>query len=134
MGLVIDVSVVASWALEDERNDVAERVLVRLRREGAVMPALFFVEIRSTLIVNERRGRISEQDTSVFLMLLRRLPIAIDTAPSEDRLLDLARAHKLTVYDAAYLELALRENLELVTFDAKLQSAASAEAGKRRGC
>jgi predicted nucleic acid-binding protein len=60
------------------------------------------------LIVNERRGRLRETDTALFLRKLTRLPIVIDRAPEEAAVLALARRHSLSVYDASYLELAER--------------------------
>ena len=71
--------------------------------------------------------RIAESDTAVFLLGLSRLRIRIDRAPDEGAVLRLARTHRLSVYDAAYLELAQREGLPLATLDADLRKAAPAE-------
>lgn len=83
--------------------------------------------MRNILVVNERRRRIAESDTAAFLMNLSRLRIRVDRAPEEGAVLRLARTHRLSVYDAAYLELAQREGLPLATLDAALQKAAAGE-------
>jgi predicted nucleic acid-binding protein len=90
------------------------------------VPALWWFEVRNALAVNERRGRLGEADTAAFLRALARLSIGFDRSPDEAALLALARRHRLTVYDAAYLELAQREGLPLATLDAALRDAAAA--------
>jgi predicted nucleic acid-binding protein len=77
--------------------------------------------------VNERRKRIARSGVSAFLRNLARLSIVIDRSPDEAPLLELARQHRLSVYDAAYLELAKRERLPLATLDGELAEAARAE-------
>ena len=79
------------------------------------------------LIVNERRGRLDAAKTACVLRLLRGLPVGIDADVEEEALLQLARRHRLTVYDAAYLELAVRQGHPLATLDAALSIAARAE-------
>ena len=127
MAFVLDTSVSACWAFIDEDHPAATRALERLQNEEALVPALWWFEIRNSLIVQERRKRISEADTSRFLRDLARFPIRTDNSPDESAILRLARAHRLSVYDAAYLELALRGGLPLATLDADLASAARAE-------
>jgi predicted nucleic acid-binding protein len=83
--------------------------------------------MRNILVVNERRRRIAESETAAFLLNLSRLRIRVDRVPDEGAVLRLARTHRLSVYDAAYLELAQREGLPLATLDADLQKAAVAE-------
>ncbi|HXR25664.1 MAG TPA: type II toxin-antitoxin system VapC family toxin, partial [Candidatus Binataceae bacterium] len=78
-------------------------------------------------IVNERRRRLTEADTTAFLRALSRLPIAVDREPDQAQLLAISRRHRLTVYDAVYLELAQREDLPLATLDAELARAARLE-------
>jgi predicted nucleic acid-binding protein len=78
------------------------------------------------LVVNERRGRSGEADTAALLRGLARLPVGIDRSPDEAGLLALARQHRLTAYDAAYLELARREGLPLASLDKALRKAAAA--------
>ncbi len=76
-------------------------------------------------MVNERRGRITPDQTAEFLTLVNRLPITIDHDPIESVVIAMAREHELSVYDAAYLELAKRRNCVLFTLDQKLQRAAA---------
>ena len=91
------------------------------------MPGLWWFELRNVFIVNERRGRIDQATTRRALGLLASLPVQLDHAANETVLLALARWHRLTVYDAAYLELARREGLPLATLDDMLARAAQAE-------
>ena len=127
MPFVLDASVTACWAFEDEDELVAEAALDRLLLDDARVPTLWWFEIRNTLIVGERRGRKTAAQTSSFLDRLARLRIVVDPFPEEAKLLLLARKHRLTVYDAAYLELAIRSREPLATLDRKLTAAASAE-------
>jgi predicted nucleic acid-binding protein len=83
--------------------------------------------VRNTLIINERRGRLAEADTAAFLRGLSRLGVTVDRLPEEAGVMTLARKHRLTVYDASYLELAQRETLPLATLDADLIRAAREE-------
>lgn len=125
--LVLDASVAACWAFRDEDHPNADLALARLRTTEAVVPALWWFEVRNILVVNERRRRITEPETAIFLQALARLPITIDRAPESSEILRLARSHRLSVYDAAYLELAQRNRAELATLDADLMQAARAE-------
>ncbi len=81
----------------------------------------------NTLIIHERRGRLAEADTAAFLRGLSRLGVTVDRFPEAAGVMTLARKHRLTVYDASYLELAQREALPLATLDADLIRAARAE-------
>jgi predicted nucleic acid-binding protein len=127
MAFVLDASVTACWAFDDEDHPDASLAFDRMRAEECVVPSLWWFEVRNILIVNERRGRIGESDTAAFLSALSRLRIRTDRAPDENGVLRLARAHRLSVYDAAYLELAQREALPLSTLDADLRKAATCE-------
>lgn len=126
MPFVLDASIAASWAFRDEEHPEARQALARLRTDEARAPALWWFEVRNTLVVNERRGRLREGDTAAFLRDLACLPIGLDHAPDEAAVLALARQHRLTVYDAAYLELARREGLPLASLDGALRGAAAA--------
>src|SRR5512141_3217206 len=128
MAFVLDASIAACWAFQDEDDPDAALAFQRMRTEEAVVPCLWWFEVRNILVVNERRRRIAESDTAVFLLDLSRLRVRLDPLPEGDAVLRLARAHRLSVYDAAYLELAQRERLTRATLDANLLSAA-AEAG-----
>jgi predicted nucleic acid-binding protein len=127
MSFVLDASVAACWAFQDEDHPDAAAAFDRIGPEDCVVPCLWWFEVRNVLIVNERRGRIAEADVSTFLLHLSRLPVRIDRAPDESAVLRIARVHRLSVYDAAYLELARRENVPLATLDAELRRAAAGE-------
>lgn len=126
MPFVLDASIPACWAFQDEQDSRAAAALARIKTEEAVVPALWWFEIRNIFVVNERRKRITESDTAVFLRDLAGLRVRVDREPEEAVVLRLARTHKLSVYDASYLELALREALPLATLDAQLAAAARA--------
>ena len=127
MPFVLDASVTASWCFEDEEASVADAAMDRLPEDHAVVPALWWFEIRNILVVNERRGRIDSADSDVFLNDLARLPIRIESDPNERLVVGLARTHRLTAYDAAYLDLAVRLTAPIATLDRALADAARAE-------
>jgi predicted nucleic acid-binding protein len=127
MPFVLDASVTACWAFEDEDHPIAALALERVRTDEARAPGLWWFEVRNTLIVNERRGRLTENDTAAFLRGLARLGVTVDRSPEEAEVLALARRHRLSVYDAAYLELARRDGVALATLDGELATAARGE-------
>jgi predicted nucleic acid-binding protein len=127
MPLVVDVSVMMAWHFEDERSAAAESVRAKLRDDEAHVPAHWWFEIRNVLLTGERRGRTQPQAAKAFLDSLRDLSISIELLPDEDAVMTLARRHRLSFYDAAYLELAKREGVPLATFDRDLIVAARAE-------
>jgi predicted nucleic acid-binding protein len=126
---VLDGSVTLVWAFEDETEDYAESVLDALGKMSAIVPAVWPLEVANALLIGERRNRISEAKVAQFLALLQTLPIATDDETAvrawQDTL-HLARLHELTVYDAAYLEVAVRLGLPLASLDDKLKEAAAA--------
>ena len=124
MAFVLDASVSACWAFADEDHPIADVAFSSLQREEAVVPALWWFEVRNILVVNERRGRIHEPETDLFLRALALFRIRIDREPEHAGVLRIARARGLSVYDAAYLELAHRERLPLATLDRRLGEAA----------
>ncbi|MBY5518937.1 type II toxin-antitoxin system VapC family toxin [Rhizobium leguminosarum] len=127
MPFVVDASVAAAWLLADEESRTAEEALSFLETEDALVPDLFWHEMRNILLTAERRKRISNEDVLACLMRLTSLPLR--TVSSEDHLpiLRLAGKYQLSAYDAAYLALAVAENVSLATLDAGLERAASAE-------
>jgi predicted nucleic acid-binding protein len=127
MPFVLDASIAACWAFPDEQDPRAEAAIARVRIEDAVVPTLWWFEVRNIFVVNERRKRITESGTNSSLRELARLRIRVDREPEESAVLRLARAHLLSVYAASYLELALREAIPMATLDAKLAAAAIAE-------
>ena len=127
MPFVLDASIAACWAFDDEDHPVAALALERVRTDEARVPSLWWFEVRNTLIVSERLGRLTEADTATFLRGLAHLRVSVDQWPQEADVLALARRRRLTVYDSAYLELARREGAPLATLDAALATAARAE-------
>ena len=96
--------------------------------DGVVfVPQHWHLEVRNALLVGERRGRITSEQTSTSLTYLSELPLLTDSEPDLNAALDLARSHGLSFYDAIYLELAHRRQVELATLDGRLKQAASAE-------
>ena len=126
---VLDASVTFPWLFEAEGSPAADALLDHVTEYGAVVPALWFLECTNGLAMAERRGRIDSAGIIKAIALLRRLSLVVDDpAPSGvlDAVLDLARTHRLTTYDAGYLDLALRRGLPLATGDAPLRTAATA--------
>lgn len=126
--LVVDASVAAAWFLPDEDSDVADAVMDALLRKTACAPDLLRHEVRSVLLMGERRNRISNDLVLASLIRLRHLPIVIADSGEDALVVGLARKHQLSAYDAAYLALAITEGIPLATLDKKLRQAAVAEA------
>ena len=126
-GLVVDASVVVSWLFDDDEEPRADEALERLKEDGALAPYLWHLETRNTLLVAERRGRLSAEAVNERLDALKGLPIRTDEEPDLQSAFNLARAHDLSFYDALYLELARRESADLATLDGALGQAAVAE-------
>jgi len=122
--LVIDNSIVLAWCLADESHAIADAAMQAVIEHGAVVPGIWWYELRNALVVNERRGRLEPADTQATLTDLRDLSIAIDRDHDEGTILRLARTHGLSIYDAAYLEVAQRSELPLGTLDDRLRIAA----------
>ena len=128
MAFVLDNSVTMAWCFEDERNDYALSVLARLRGEEAVAPAIWPLEVVNVLLVAERRRRLRNGQIMDVLEELATLAITVDeegTTKAWGPVLGLARAYRLTAYDASYLELSYRLSLPLATLDKDLRTAAS---------
>ena len=125
--LVVDASIALTWCFEDEVTAATEAIEVRVEEEGAIVPGLWRLEIANALLIAERRGRIARAGIEQRLELLAALPIDTDAKTDgrtwNDTLL-LARAERLTLYDASYLELAIRVDAPLVTLDRELARAA----------
>lgn len=124
--LVLDASALVGWVMPDERG--IDLPGLAARHEDITAPWLLWAELRNILVVNERRGRIPAGSAEQIADAVDGLGIVLDTAPAGAVVLDLARRHRLTVYDALYLELALRQGAALASLDAALLAAAQAEA------
>ena len=128
--VTIDASAVAAWLLPDEASAAADRLYAEaLRTAGAFQaPALFAWETGNLLAMAHRRGRITSAHAGAALRVLSRAGVRLESVPDGRRLhvlLDLARTHRLTVYDASYLEQALRTGARLATKDAGLKREAA---------
>jgi predicted nucleic acid-binding protein len=136
MGLVLDASATLAWLIRraDAAEDyLADEVLRYLRAQEAVVPALWFHEVANGLLVAERRGGIGNSRSAPFLAMVNLLPIvedAVRPVAIQSTVLTLARAYKLTGYDATYLELVLRTGRMLATFDRQLADAVRLAGGR----
>ena len=125
--LVIDCSMTMAWYFKDEATPYTNAVRASLVTERAVVPALWPLEVANVLLMAERRKRSNHTRATKWLRYLLALPIAVDPETSSrafDPILNLTRTHKLTTYDGAYLELAVRRGLPLATLDDELRKAA----------
>ena len=126
--LVVDASVTIAIILrEPDQSRRLEPAKHLWRRHQALVPSLWCSEVANALLVRERRKLIAPVHMAAILDSLAVLPIGIDQegiARAFTDVLQLARAHELTVYDAHYLELAMRLRLPLATLDRALAKAA----------
>ncbi|WP_179504745.1 MULTISPECIES: type II toxin-antitoxin system VapC family toxin [unclassified Sphingomonas] len=130
MSLVLDASIAVAWLFEDEHTPACRAVLTAVADDKAFVPSLWRLEVANVLRNAARRQRCTEAYVDAALARLARLPIAIDPETDQhawNATLRLARRHGLTVYDAAYLELAQRLAVPLATADTALAQAARAE-------
>jgi predicted nucleic acid-binding protein len=130
VSLVLDSSATLAWIYSDERSEAVADVFDRLTAAGAWVPSLWRLEMANVLEMGVRRGLIDAAFRDATLADLEVLPIQTD--PDTDKnawrsTLRLAERHRLTLYDAAYLELAQRRGLPLASLDRELRAAASEE-------
>ncbi len=124
---VVDNSIVMTWCFRDEANSYADAVLNSLTESVAVVPAIWPLEVVNVLLVAERRKRLHESDSVRFISLLSQLPVVVERTWPERMMKDLlalGRENSLSSYDAAYLELAMRQGFPIATLDRKLLEAA----------
>lgn len=125
--IVIDASVALAWCFPDERSVYAERVLEALEGRVVLVPAIWALQVANGLLVGERRKRIEQPDILRFTNLLEALAVrevALPARANIEGVLPLARAYKLSAYDASYLDVAIRSGAELATADDALERAA----------
>ena len=131
MNFVLDCSLALAFVLADEATADTDKILDRFGQgEKACVPALWRWEVANVLLNAERRNRITQAEVTRNLSLLNSLPVLVDEAASDEawhESLLLAQKHKLTSYDAAYLELAIRHGVALGSLDQELRAAALAE-------
>ena len=124
---VVDCSVTMAWCFENQSDGYTRGILSRLEREEASVPSVWPLEVANSLAVAERRKKITRAVTARFIAILGALPVFVEEDTHRRALgtiLAIAREQSLSTYDAAYLELALREGLPLATRDQSLRRAA----------
>lgn len=129
MSFVLDSSVSLTWCFEDERTYATDALLERVVELGAVAPSLWPLEVLNALAMAERRRRVDADRRQLLVGFMRDLPVTIDAETSSQAWAvtsKLAAKFGLTVYDAAYLELAQRLGLPLATLDQELRAAGNA--------
>lgn len=127
--LVLHSSVALCWYFQDQADRYADGVAKQLISAEALVPSLWPLEVANAALMGERGYRSTQADARRWIAVLERLPITLDgetATRARDDTLPLARAQNLSAYDAAYLELALREGLPIATLDPKLKAAAQA--------
>lgn len=128
MPWVLDASVTLTWCFAEEFSEISAHWWARLQRDGAVVPAIWRLEVMNALLVAERRKRISGADVEGFLVDLESVDIQVVEALGGAEwlgVLGLARAHGLSAYDASYLHLAVKLGVPIATLDARLIAAAT---------
>lgn len=124
---VLDCSVTMSWLIQDEENLDSIKLREELFEGQAIVPSLWSLEVANVLLQSEKKKRITPFQSSACIKLLQNMPIQIDSKTSElamNRVLELSREYKLSIYDACYLELSLRLPCPLATLDKQLTLAA----------
>jgi predicted nucleic acid-binding protein len=127
VSLVLDASLALAWYFQDEATPATDRILDRVAENGAVVPALWRLELANGLQIAVRRGRISTAYRDGSLADLTQMQIETDLETdlhAWSATLRLAEKHDLTLYDASYLELAQRRRLPLATLDREMRRAA----------
>jgi len=124
---VLDNSIVMAWCFEDEPSATADEILESLKQSKAMVPAIWSLEVGNVPLVAERRGRLSEADSTRFLSMISSLPIHSEPETQQRAMSDilfLAREQQLSTYDASYLDLAMRQGIPMATLDKHLIHAA----------
>lgn len=125
---VLDCSLTMSWCIQGEKSRATEAILDRFAQGSrALVPALWFWEVNNVMLTAERLGRIDPAKRHEQVTILKKLPIDIDEDAHKQAWSDaaaLACTHRLSIYDAAYLEMALRYGLPLGSLDKTLRHAA----------
>lgn len=131
MEQVLDASVAIGWCAPAQATPLTRAALVAVNADGAEVPAPFFFEVIYGLEKQVQRNAITRDHFEWFLRSLPTLPISVSAGHTSSQMIELyelARRHRLSIFDAAYLELAMRRNLPLATRDRALARAAT-EAG-----
>lgn len=127
MSVVLDASMALAWLFEDERGPVELEIFERVKVKGAMVPSIWRLEIANVLHFAVMRGRCTAGFAKANLADLNGLLIVSDEETNRHawgKTRELAHEHRLSVYDATYLELALRRELPLASRDRDLNRAA----------
>ena len=130
MLFVLDNSVSMRWLFKDGTEAdllYAEQVLEALKEGSSVVPGVWWLEVSNVIARAEAQQLLPETQSRKFLDTLQKMPITVDSSPVEqlwEQTLHLARKFKISAYDAAYLELAIRQKIVLATLDTDLARAA----------
>ena len=124
MRFVLDASATLAFAFPDERDDEARALVERVRTGGAIAPLLWAWEIENVVTGAVRQKRLSPVAARTLLAQLAALPVELDAGVAFGAEITLAQRYRLTIYDALYLELAVRRNASLATRDRRLAQAA----------
>lgn len=124
MPLVVDVSAIAPLVFPDEDGKYTDAVLTELSKTKGIVPGIFWYELWNLLATNiTRRNRISMEQATAFLNLVDSLKLNVAPLAKPQGIFDLTAKYGLSAYDAAYLDIALRTEVELATLDKKLAKA-----------
>lgn len=124
---VLDCSVTMAWCFKDESNDFTDKILESLGSATAIVPTIWSLEVANVLMMANKSRRIGELQSASFIDALLLLPIVVDdstTSRAMHSIYIVAGQSDLSVYDAAYLELAIREKIPLLTLDRAMIKAA----------
>lgn len=124
---ILDCSLTMTWCFKEEATQLSQIAQAGLIENTALVPSIWPLEVNNVLWVGIRKGKITAIQAKRFKYILTSLPISIDLKASDlhnEVILELAQKYKISCYDAAYLELALRENLPFATLDVALAKAA----------
>ena len=127
-GFIADSSLGIAWVVPAQSSKGTDHLLEEVASGTPLfVPALWMFETANALLVLLRRRKIDARHCSRARSDLNDLAPLIDDEGSRfalGKILELAEGHGLSVYDAAYLELALRKDLPLASRDAALNKAA----------
>lgn len=131
--IVIDCSLVIAALMPDEAADESLKIIQKIAQgyELATVPVLFYTEIANALLIAKKRNRISQESFGNYMSVIYALTLQVDSSSVEEsiakKICDYAEKHRLTAYDASYLELAMRKKCTLASLDGDLMAAARAE-------
>ena len=116
---ILDCSVYMSWCFNEETIKASSKILNSITKKGIIVPSLWVYEVTNTLTVSVRRKKLTVADAHDLINNIQLLPIEFDkpTIENMSNIFNIANEHKLSAYDAAYIELALRTNTQIASFD-----------------